>query len=305
MAALSLPIFFPTGSPLWLIVNLSWDIFLGIGAFILLVYLVPRFQRLARTFEYPDKKGMIRYRPVHPKIFTAYIWLAVITLVVVLWGIFLTLVFSIGWVNPLSWNGLWFDLIYARANGEPNGAHIFSWLSCAGFGVVVWFKSIPRPIQSFKDVIGDPFQGIAALVFIGGIHELIWLPFYYTAYGQYLDWSLTFEVLRDVSFAVMMILFVLTFVKIPSRTFPLQKLKPIIIAYTAYLVLWYVIPYFVVGHLFPITTLNNPKFGVGLYEETPWFGLWWVNAIESVSWLLLCIPSAIKVWLYKKPAIPI
>lgn len=237
---------------------------------------------------------------MHPKIFTAYLWLQVITLVVVLWGIFLTLVFSIGWEAPLSRAAIWFDLIYARANGEPNGAHIFSWLSCAAFGLVVWAKTIPRPVRFFHDLMGDPFQGIAALIFIGGVHELIWLPFYYTAYAQYLSWSLLFEVLRDVSFGLMMILFVLTFIKLPGRVIDLGILKPIIKAYTVYLVLWFFVPYLVVGHLFPITTLNNPKFGQGLYEETPWFGLWWVNAIESVSWLLLCVPSMILAWRYKR-----
>lgn len=252
-------------------------------------------------WSYPDKKGILRFRPYHPKIFVAYVWIQVITLVVVLWGIFLTLVFSIGWHNPLSWQGLWFDLIYARANGQPDGAHIFSWLSCAGFGLVVWAKTIPRPVKTFHDALGDPFQGIAALIFIGGIHELIWIPFYYSAYWEYLSWSLLFEVLRDVSFGVMMILFIATFWKLSTRIVPLSILKPIIKIYAIYLVLWFLAPYLVVGHVFPITTLNNPNFGQGLYQETPWFSLWWVNAIESFGWLLLCIPSMIAVVRYRKP----
>ena len=244
---------------------------------------------------------MIRQRPVHARLFRYYSFFRIITLVVVLWGIFLTLVFSIGWKAPTSLQNVWFDLIYARANGKPDGAHIFSWLSCAAFGVVVWAKTIPRPLTNFIDVLGDPFQGIAALIFIGGVHEMLWLPFYYAAYAQYLDWSLLYEVLRDVSFSVMMVLFILTFIKLPTRVVSLQMLKPVIKVYLTFLVLWFIVPYFFMGHLLPITTLNNPKFGAGLYQETPWFPIWWVNALESFGWQLLCFPAMILVWRYKKP----
>ena len=298
----NLPIFFPTGSVPWLIVNFSWDIILGTGAFILLVYLVPRIQKFALKYgDYPDKKGVIRQRPVHPRIFRYYAFFQIITLVVVLWGIFLTLVFSVGWKAPTSLPNIWFDLIYARANGEPNGAHIFSWLSCAGFGLAVWFKTIPRPAKTFHDILGDPFQGIAGLIFIGGVHELLWIGPYYVAYAQYLSWSMAYEVLRDVSFGVMMVLFIMAFVKSPTRPFPLKILKPMVAFYCVYLAAWFVVPALFGYHLLPITTLNNPNFGVGLYQETPWFSWWWINAIEENGWIVLCVPAIIAVLRYKKP----
>jgi hypothetical protein len=240
---------------------------------------------------------------VHPRTFRYYSFFEIITLVVVLWGIFLTLLFSIGWKAPTSLSAIWFDLIYARANGEPNGAHIFSWLSCAAFGLVVWTKTIPRPVKTFRDIIGDPFQGIAGLIFIGGVHEIIWVPFYYAAYLNYLSWSIWLEVGRDVSFAVMMIAFVLTFIKEPTRKIDLQILKPVIKFYVVYLALWFIVPVLFGFHVFPVTTVNNSNLGQGPYLETPWFNLWWVNAIESVSWLILCVPAMWLVAKHKRPAI--
>jgi hypothetical protein len=263
----------------------------------------------ASTISYPDSKtGQIRERPLHPKWFVLWAWLTVLALVVALWGIFLTLCFSSGWQNPfvsIKWQQLpsmpgWiFDLVYARANDLPNGAHILSWLMCAGFGVVVWAKSVRRPVTHFRDLLGDPYEGIAALVFIGGAHELTWVPFFYAAYAQYLSWSVLIPVLRDVSFAFMMGMFILTWWKYPGRKFDLNLLRPVFYVYVAYLVMWLVVPYAVVHVWFPVTTVNNPNFGVGLYQETPYFTWWWVNVIEQYGWVLLCVPSMILVWRYK------
>ena len=213
----------------------------------------------------------------------------------------MTLLFSVGWKAPTSLDNIWFDMIYARANAEPNGAHILSWLSCAAFGLACWFKTIPRPAKTFHDILGDPFQGIAGLIFIGGVHELLWIGPYYAAYWEYLSWSMAYEVLRDVSFGIMMVLFIMTFVKMPTRVFPLKILKPMVAFYCVYLAAWFVVPALFGYHLLPITTLNNPNFGVGLYQETPWFSWWWVNMIEENGWIVLCIPAIVAVLKYKKP----
>ena len=309
MSGPSLPIYFPTGSIGWLIVNVNWDVWLGLGAFLILTKGVPRLIEKARTITYPDSKtGKMREAPLHPKWFVLWAWITVLTLVVVLWGIFLTLVFSSGWHDPfrsIQWQqlpsmpGWFFDLVYARANDEPNGAHILSWLMPAGFGIAVWFRTVKRPLVHFRDILGDPYQGIAALVFMGGVHELLWVPFFYAAYAQYLSWSLLIPVLRDISFAFMMAMFILTWWRYPGRAFPLSKLKPIVLVYVVFLAAWFVLPYVFVGVWFPITTLNNPNFGVGPYQETPYFAWWGVNAIETAGWLLLCIPSIMLVWRHK------
>ena len=139
------------------------------------------------------------------------------------------------------------------------------------------------------------------MIFIGGVHELLWIGPYYVAYAQYLSWSMAYEVLRDVSFGVMMVLFIMTFVKSPTRPFPLKILKPMVAFYCVYLAAWFVVPALFGYHLLPITTLNNPNFGVGLYQETPWFSWWWINAIEENGWIVLCIPAIVAVLRYQKP----
>jgi hypothetical protein len=260
-----------------------------------------------------NKKGVEREAPVYPKWFVLWAWITVISLVVILWGLFLTLVFSSGWKNPFApvseWGlgpypGWFWDFVFARANDLPNGAHIFSWLSCAAFGLAVWGKTLRRPFKHFRDVLGDPYQGIAALVFIGGVHELTWVPFYYAAYYQYLSWSIILEVLRDVSFAVMMGLFILAFWKYKGRVVPLQIVKPYWLIYIGFLVAWFVVPKLFGYPFFPVTTLNNTNFGIGIYLETPYFPWWWVNAIEEFGWILLCWPSIVKVLLYKGAKVP-
>jgi hypothetical protein len=275
----------------------------------LLVYAIPKLKRPTDALVfYKDKKGIERSAPMHPKIFVAYEYIAILALVPVLWGIFLTLVFAVGWKNPFeyvsNWYGIsapgWlFDIIYARANDQPNGAHLWSWLSCAAFGIAVWIKSVPRPVKNFRDVIGDPFEGIAALCFIGGIHELIWVGFYYSVYWEYVTWSTILEFLRDISFAIMMGLFIITYWKYPFRKFPLANLKPVVIVFVIFLCFWLVVPALFGYHPMPVTTVNNTNLGQGIYQETPWFTLWWVNALETFSWLILCVPSIILVARWK------
>jgi hypothetical protein len=179
--------------------------------------------------------------------------------------------------------------VYARANDLPNGAHLVSYIGVPLFGLVVTYKFTTRHPRTMSTFIGDPFQGLAASVFLGGIHEIIWIVFYYTAYWPYLNWSLAPEVVRDVSFISMTVLLVVTFWKMPTRKIPLRIFKWPVILFTIYCAGWFFIPWLLGGPIFPITTINNPLFGIGVYQETPWFSLWWVNGIEVVSWLLLWV----------------
>lgn len=262
------------------------------------MFIVPFLQRKSEsTIIARDKKGIVRSYPVHPH-WTAR-WLI---LLVTTWGLLarfvVTLGLSVGWADPfksVSWYGInapgwFFDLVYARANNQPNGAHLVSFIGDAAFGLIICYKAHPLSRESIKDLLGDPFQGTSGALFLAGVHELLWIGFYYAAYWEYLSWSIAVEVLRDISFVGMMVLFILAFWKYPNRIVPLSIFKKPILAYALFLVGWFFVPGMLGYHLFPITTLNNTNFGIGVYEETPWFSYWWVNALEVISWLILIIP---------------
>jgi len=80
---------------------------------------------------------------------------------------FVILVFNIGWVNPfndtnpfnLNVPGWLFDLLFARANGQPNGAHDISYIAMLLVGVVVWVK--------FR----DPFLALGCIALTISYHE--------------------------------------------------------------------------------------------------------------------------------------
>ncbi len=229
------------------------------------------------------KKKTTYERPAHLHTWLFFMWAKLVAWALVI-GVLGDLLLSEGWHSPLSLDGVWYDLIFARANAQPNGAHIMSYLGAVVFGLVVTYKYRPKGMERF---LGDIAQGIGAIGFLGAVHELIWITFYYIAYAQYLSWTILPEVIRDVSFVVMLILLVVTFWRYKGRRFSLGIFKWPILAYTIFCVAWFVVPTFFGYYWFPITTINNPQFGSGLYQETPWFGDWKINLIEVFSWVML------------------
>lgn len=318
----SLPIYFPTGSLGWIFVNVTYNIIIGLGLLLFMRYALPFLQKrgeaqvvqkgmpwriFGHTFK-SKKEAQARPYPEHPKWYALWANLNIIVLMVPLWAEFAVLLFSTGWVNPFAmsnWFGIhvqgWlFDLAYARANDLPSGAHLISYIGVPLFGLVVTYK-LAKGKQGFWKAIGDPFNGLSASVFLGGVHELIWICFYYTAYWPYLNWSLAPEVVRDVSFVSLTILLVVNWWKMPTRTIPLKLFKWPVVAFTLYCVGWFVVPHLFAGiPWFPITTINNPQFGIGVYEETPWFNLIGVQLIETVSWMMLWVPFCVQVIRWKQ-----
>jgi hypothetical protein len=269
---------------------------------------MPRLQKLAEMNVIArNKKGKLVTAPIHPNRFAEYAQIKILALICCVWGIFLYLLFSTGWRDPfapvVNWYGIsapgWlFDLVYGRANNAPNGAHLLSWIGVAGFGLTVCYKAMPWKPQRFFDLLADPFQGIAALLFLGGVHEFPWAIAYYAAYWQYLSWSVLIPVLRDMSFVAATVIWIVMFWKYPNRAVPLKIFKWPIVVYLGFLAAWFFVPALFGYHLLPITTLNNPNFGVGPYQETPFFSWWWVNALEVISWVILWLPSIIQVVRY-------
>ena len=134
---------------------------------------------------------------------------------------------------------------------------------------------------------GDAFQGIIAAGFLGAVHELIWIVLYYVAYARYVSFSILPELIRDVSFVILLLFLIVTFWKFKGRTIPMAVFKTPILLYSGFCLAWFFVPLLFGYPVFPITTINNPQFGNGLYQETPWFGDPVVNMIEVASWMLL------------------
>lgn len=309
---LSLPAYFPTGSLQWLVLNVGFDIFLGLGIYFLLDILRPRFESYIEPYWNPGAakgkgawvtKGanLTTWRGIfHQAMYILWFGIKVFVFVIGIIGVTLTLVLSVGWHNPLSWQGLYYDLIYARTNLSPNSAHLPSELGVAAFALLVCFKLRRKPARMFEDVMGDPYQAIAAAGFLGAVHEGFWMPAYYVAYSGYLSWTILPEVLRDVSFGVLVIVLIITFWKYKGRSLPLRIFKWPIALYLCFLAAWFFLPVLFGYPFLPITTINNPNLGAGLYQQTPFYSLAWVNLVEVASWVLLWSSFMVVVARYKK-----
>jgi hypothetical protein len=235
-------------------------------------------------------------------------WMRAVCLILLL-GVFGDLVLSEGWQNPFTMsnpaaNGLgfsmpgwFFDLFFARANNQANGAHIISYIGIPLFGLIVAYKyRPPRMIGWF----GDAFQGIISAGFLGAVHELIWITLYYIAYAKYVSFAILPELIRDLSFVILLLFLIATFWKFKGRKIPMMTFKWPILIYVGFSLAWFFVPVLFGYPVFPITTINNPQFGNGLYQETLWFGTVWVNMVEVFSWVILYASFIVVVLRLKK-----
>lgn len=222
--------------------------------------------------------------------------LAFVTIMTVTLEVFL----SVGWRDPFStvsisglpsMPGWFYDLAFARSNNQLNGAHLVSYIGIPILGLYSMWK--------FKDEFMGPLVG----AFFVAIHEGVWEPFYYLGYSQYLTWAEITNVLKDVSFASMIILFIVAFWKYPGRKIAMSEFKVPAIIYIAMVAGWFSVPSFFGYGIFPITTINNYEYGKGVYSETQFWGDPMVNLIEVFSWfsLFLMLQYTLMRW---KPAHP-
>jgi hypothetical protein len=209
------------------------------------------------------------------------------------------LLFNKGWVNPfgnsnyfnLNTPGWLFDLIFSRANVQPNGAHDISYISMLAVGLVAYAKW------------RDPFLALGCISFVVVLHEGFWEAAYYAVYSVYItSWALLTNVLKDVSFASMLVFFYLGFKNYPYKPFNLRIFKWPAIIFGASMLAWVFVPYFFGYGLMPITTLNNFIYGQGIYSETVYWGNAIVNAIEVGSWVEAALLVSIPIALVRKNA---
>jgi hypothetical protein len=207
-------------------------------------------------------------------------------------GVFGDLAFSVGWKDPRSWSGLYFDIVWARANGLPNGAHLVSYIGVAIFAIVVMGKFRDKGKGFASQMFGDIFQGAAAAAFLGALHEGLWLVPRFLVYG---GGPLLSEQIRDASFAFMCVLLVVTFWKFPGRKIPMKVFLWPTLAYCLFLSGWTFVPIVLGMGALPVTSLNNPTLANNFYQETKWFPNPWVNLTEITGWVILWVSFSVQV----------
>jgi hypothetical protein len=199
------------------------------------------------------------------------------TAFIMLTGTLYVLITDIGWLT--AWNLYGFDPDYvmlflmARAGGQPNGAHLPSYISIALMGCYAAWKYR-------KGVFIDVYQGILIVGFAVGIHEGIWLGAYFFNYYGLLGLALNSNFVEDFFFWVMCVILVGAFWKYPFRSLPLRAFKWPIVGYAVFVLGW-----LAVG--LPVSTINNWVIGQDIYGTTKWFLDPLVNGIEIASWLYI------------------
>lgn len=307
----------------WLAVNISLDTLLGIGFWFGLDYLMPKWEAYSlRTLHWAEKQAtfwkthVFIYehrrkkgndpRPFFMRLANMYAvnaWLLYAFVKIMVWfgviGILLTLVLSKGFIDPLSLHGIYYDFLFARASDTPNGAHIWSYIVVPLTVIFVGYKMFPQKFGSLN-YVGDIYQGLGVGVFVLAVHEGLWLVFYYGIYAKYLTFADFNNVLRDVSFAGMLVMFAVAWWKYPNRTIPMKVFVIPTLIYFAFLLGW-------AAFGLPITTINNPTFVNNFYQETIWYANPWVNLTEIGGWLLLAFGfmASISQWRKLQPTLPL
>ena len=277
----------------WLIVTTFFETGLGLSTYVVYVKLIPYLKQHAKLMEVPqgynvnNRLARVFTGPTAYKLPNRW-WIRLLafqgTVFVIVFTVFVKLFLSVGWVSPLSSQGFVFDMIFARSNGQPNGAHLMSYIGIPIIGLYSMWKFR----GTWKDIsMPDLSMGLLIGAFLVAIHEGIWEPVYYVAYSQFLSWDVLTNVLKDISFASMLILFLLAFWKYPYRTIPMKAFAYPVILYLYFVAEWFFFPYLLTSGyypLFPITTINNYVYGKGIYSETAFWNDPFINGIEVASW---------------------
>ncbi len=238
-------------------------------------------------------KGYIKTRSA----FILYFLLRFSALVIIL-QVLGALLTSVGWRNPLTWGGFYYDLIFGRVNNAPNAAHLTSYLGVVAVGIAVLVKFRKNFTKESPEMIA-----LITCALTVAIHEGLWIIFYWAAYGQYLfDLPLLPNLIVDAGFSVMIILFVITYSRYKAQRLPIRIFEIPSLVFAGFLAIWFFLPH-ILSHGFypalPITTLNNWKFGQGVFNETPWYNDPLPNSFEVLGWVVLAASMILAIWRFK------
>ncbi|MDG6998462.1 MAG: hypothetical protein JRN15_05030 [Nitrososphaerota archaeon] len=239
------------------------------------------------SFAKPHEVTITRKEPMRMNWYIRWGALQALAWIVTL-GILADLLTSKGWELPF-FQHFEYNMFYAVANNAPNGAHITSYLTIVMLTVFVAAKT--------KDIFLGGLSG-ALLV---ALHELIWIGFYYTAWGQYVNAGMITNILKDFPiFTGMLVLFLIGFAKYPYQKWKLSEFKIPLMIYTAYLVAWFFLPHLINPSYYqflPIRTANLPSSltsaTVTQWNETKYFNDFLTNAIEVFGWYILFVSMMI------------
>ena len=253
----------------------------------------------AARFFFKRLLGLKRIRRIikRPRAFLLYL----IPYSVVWMAMFLTLfelLTSVGLRSPLTWQGLAYDLVFARSNGQPNGSLITDYV---GVVLLMWAVAIKYRDGLFPNV----FLGVSVGLFLVGVHEGIWVFFYYLQYGQYLHLgTLAPNIVSDAFSVAMYAGFIAGFLKLAKagrgspRPFAVPDPRSFtvpILATVAFMLAWFFLPPLFSSFYthFPITTVNNPEFGQTIFNETKYWPDFWTNLVEGLGWK---VPTVLFAW---------
>lgn len=283
-------------TPEWLVVTIVFEFgVLGIGSYFVFVKLIPWLT--SREGVRPiteEEREQIRSNRFMKVVFgKAKRWfdhpfsaLASITMrgvaFILLVGVLALLLTSVGWHSPLSWSGLRYDILFARSNNQPNGAHLVSYLPIPVLGLFVAWKFR-------KDVLLNCYLGLLVCAIAVVIHEGIWLFGYYLKYSEVLTLGTFPNLVKETFFIGMLLMFLLTYIKYPFQKLPLRIFLWPSIIYGGYILVWYLSG-------MEITTINNFELGIGPYGITKFWASPSANAWEVGSWLLLLGLMIVAVW---------
>lgn len=297
-------------TPFWLVVTTFFETGLGFSAYFVYVKIIPSLQAKAQLTSVPD--GVRLQNPIARLLIAPTIykvpnrwWIRLLFFrglsFVIIVTVALRIALSTGWRNPFvstaplfglpSMPGWVWDLVYSRSTNEPNSAHLVSYIGIPIIAIYSMWK--------FKDEFMGPLMG----AFFVAIHESIWEAFYYLGYSQYLSWAVITNVLKDVSFSSMVVLFLLAFWKYPKRQIPMREFIFPVILYASMVAAWFFVPAAFGYGFFPITTINNFLYGKGVYSQTNYWADPTVNLLEIFSWfgLFLMLQYVLMRWKPEHP----
>lgn len=267
-----------------MIITAIWQTgILGGGTYFYLMIFVPYVNQFDAMHEVsPEEKARMqvalwglfnkaKHWPDHPiRFMLSYLSKGVAFLVLA--GVFMALLFSVGWKAPVNLENIRYDLIFARASKDPNSAHLMSYLPVPAIGLWVAWK--------FRtgDGLPNSYLGLIVSAFGVVIHEGEWIVGYYIFYVKYLTYATSYNVLSDVFFVVMLYIFFYVYKNYPFQQISLRNLRWVAIGLALYLFLWALNGYH-------ITTANNFLITKTQFNITQWWADPATNAWEVGSWL--------------------
>lgn len=289
--------------PFWLLITVSFELGLGIAAYFASVFLIPKFRAKSNEIECYAWRKTFPNRPIAWLLGLPYAKGERQTIIVrrnmpenILWwtpykfaigaawfiafSILAQLLTAVSLKAPTSLDNIIYDLIYARADGKADGAHIFSYV---GIPIIIVLTA-----WRFKDIwLGYLVGGLLVAV-----HEIFWTSLYYLAYWPYINFDSLTNLFKDfASFYPMLFLLLFAFMRYRPQKLGVNAFKVPFLVYGLYLLLWFFLPKLLLGYEYylPVTTLNlwNDELVRTIWKQTIYWGTPLVDSLEVGSWVLL------------------